>query len=123
MTISIDPREQITWQRQALAVLDTLLAQSLKSGLPRLSWTIGNAGCSLVGQSYAHPSTGRRAEIQAWADSLGLEVKEHPHKDGMVTLTAHEEQKYFGKLWATIALTCDIYPDDAEDAAVPLEGG
>jgi hypothetical protein len=118
MTISIDPREQITWQRQALAVLDMLLAQSLKTGLPRLGWTIGNAGCSLVGHSYAQPSTGRRAEIQAWADALGLTVKEHQHKSGMITVTAHEEQKHFGKLWATIALTADIFPDDDEDQAV-----
>jgi hypothetical protein len=112
---TIDPREQITWQRQALAVLDTLLAQSLKTELPRLNWTIGHAGVSLVGRSYAHPSIGRRGEIQAWADALGLDVEENPHRDGMVTLTAHEKQKRFGKLWATIALTCDIYPDEDDE--------
>jgi hypothetical protein len=120
MAITIDPREQITWQRQAIAVLDTLLAQSLKTGLPRLGWDIGSAGCSLVGRSTVHPSTDRRAVIQAWADSLGLKVQEHKHQSGMITLTAHEEQRKFGKLWATIALTADIFPDDDEDQDQPV---
>ena len=113
--MDIDLREGITWQRQALAVLDMLLAQSLKTGLPRLTWTIGAAGVNLAGRSYAHPSTDRRGEIQAWADSLGLKVEEHQHRDGMVTLTAHAEQRKFGKLWATITLTCDIYPEGGTD--------
>ena len=115
--MDIDLREGITWQRQALAVLDTLLAQSLKTGLPRLAWTVGNAGVSLTGRSYAHPSTNRRGEIQAWADSLGLEVREHQHQDGMITLTAHNKQQKVGKLWATITLTCDIYDEAKGDDA------
>jgi hypothetical protein len=119
MSLTIDHSEQVTWQRQALAVLDTLLAQSLKTGTPRLLWTIGSAGVSLTGRSFAHPSTDRRGEIQAWADSLGLELREHRHPDGMITLTAHAKQQQFGKLWATITLICDIYPEDEDqDQAV-----
>jgi hypothetical protein len=114
MTTTIDHREQIAWQRQALAILDTLLAQSLKTGLPRLHWSIGDSGVNLVGRSYVHPSTDRRAPIEAWARSLDLEVLEHEHQDGMLTLTAHAKQKQFGKLWATITLICDIYPEDEE---------
>jgi hypothetical protein len=113
---TIDHREQITWQRQALAVLDTLLAQSLKTGLPRLQWTIGNAGCSLVGRSTVRPSTDRRAAIEAWADALGLNVKEHEHRSGMITLTAHAAPLRVGKLSATIALTSDIWPEDDDQA-------
>ena len=117
MTTSIDHSEQVTWQRQALAVLDTLLAQSLKTELPRLAWTIGHGGVNLVGRSYAHPSTSRRTEIQAWANSLDLELRERQQRDGMITLTAHATQKQFGKLWATITLTCDIWPEDDDQEA------
>ena len=117
MTATIDPREQITWQRQAIAVLDILLAQAVKTGLPRLHWDIGDAGVSIVGRSSVHPSADRRAAIGAWATALGLEVQEHEHQSGMVTLIAHEKQRKVGKLWATIALTADIFPDDDEDQA------
>jgi hypothetical protein len=118
MTTTIDHREQVTWQRQAIAVLDTLLAQSLKTGLPRLQWTIGNAGCSLVGRSIDRPSTDRRAAIEAWAEALGLTAKDHEHQSGMITLTAHAAPLRVGKLSATIALTADIWPED-DDQAVP----
>jgi hypothetical protein len=119
MATTIDHREQVTWQRQAIAVLDTLLAQSLKTGLPRLKWDIGDAGCSLVGRSTVHPSTDRRTAIQAWANALGLKVKEHEHQSGMITLTAHAAPLRVGKLSATIALTCDIWmEDDDQDQPV-----
>jgi hypothetical protein len=101
--------EQVTWQRQALAVLDALLAQSVKSGLPILSWTIGGAGVNLVGTSYAHPEADRRAEVQAWADALDIELREHRHQAGKITFTAHGKQKQFGKTRATVTLTADIW--------------
>lgn len=116
--VTINLSEQIVWQRQAIAVLDSLLAKAVKAELPRLHWEISDAGVGIIGRSTVHPSTDRRAAIQAWADSLGLKVQENKHQSGMVTLIAHEKQKQFGKLWATIALVADIYPDDDEDQAV-----
>ena len=115
--------EQVTWQRQALAVLDALLAQSVKSGLPALSWTIGSAGVNLVGRSDAHPEAGRRAELQAWADSLDIELREHRHQSGMITLTAHAKQKQFGKTWATITLAADLWDDDEGQDHEPEPSG
>lgn len=106
--------EQTAWQRQTVAILADVLAQSAKTGLPVLSWTIGNAGASLVGRSLAQPSTDRRAALSAWADELDIELHEHA-SNGVIRLTGKAEQRRFGPRFATVVLACDIYDDDGQD--------
>ena len=105
--------EQIAWQRRAVTVLAELLSHP---DLPVLSWTVGNAGVSLLGRSIAYPSTTRRREVQAWADRLGIPLREHK-SSGMTRLIGHAKQMGVGKNWATITITADIYDDDEQDEA------
>lgn len=74
--------EQIAWQRQAVSVLSELLSTP---DLPVLSWTVGNAGVSLLGRSLACSSIARRGDVRAWVDRLGISLREHT-SSGMIRI-------------------------------------
>jgi hypothetical protein len=70
---SIALSDQIAWQRRAAGLLTQLLLRY--SHLPALSWTVGNAGCTLTGTvSTLPPEEEIRQAFAAWADVLGLTV-------------------------------------------------
>lgn len=106
---------QIAWQRQATRVLGALLTRAYNENLPVLSWTIGNAGVSLLGRSYADPSPSRREAVTAWAQALGIHLLEHPHGPGQITLTGAVEHLDTPQGWCTVALTADIWDEDGTD--------
>lgn len=106
--------EQVAWQRQTVAILTDLLAGAAKSGLPVLSWEIGASGASLMGRSYAQPSTDRRAALSAWADELDIKLSERTSQ-GVTRLTGQAKQRRFGPRFATVTLVCDIYDDEADE--------
>jgi hypothetical protein len=100
---------QIAWQRQATAILADLLARAAEENLPVLSWQIGAAGIDIVGRSVAYPTSRRRDDITAWAQALGIRLREHAGTD-MTTITGTAKQQATRYGFATITLTCDLYP-------------
>ena len=101
--------DQIAWQRQATAVLADLLARAADENLPVLTWRIGAAGIDIVGRSVAYPTAGRRDDITAWARALGIKLRERTGTD-KTTITGTARQQATRHGFATITLTCDIYP-------------
>ena len=101
--------DQIIWQRRATELLGRLILQH--QHLPPISWTVGNAGCTLTG---AIPTTLTEADIReawiAWRDVLRL------------TATPARTDQISTRLLATgrtdgvrLVLTATIYTtDDAE---------
>ena len=115
MTTTIGRLDRLAWQRGALLILDSLLKASIKTDLPVISWTIGNAGANLVGRASGYPEQDRRAEITAWADHLGITLAEHRHASGLVNLTGKTERRQGGAR-ATIVLTAEWFTDDEDQA-------
>jgi len=101
--------EQIVWQRQATAVLADLLTRAADENLPVLTWQIGAVGIDIVGRSVAYPTPRRRDDITAWARALGIGLRERAGTD-KTTISGTARQQATRHGFATITLTCDIYP-------------
>ncbi|MEU6709966.1 hypothetical protein ABZ897_00690 [Nonomuraea sp. NPDC046802] len=86
-----EQREQIAWQLRANQLLTDLLREQNTGGLrPVLRWTIQSAGCLLFGEPpMVGDNAGKAAAVRAWADRLGLQVRETPMSHGDVRVTAH----------------------------------
>ena len=118
MATATDPTirlQRLGSQRGALAILDDLLKASIKTSLPVITWTVGDAGANLVGRASGYPATDRRGEITAWAEHLGITLNEHQHASGMVNLTGKAERR-LGGARATVVLTAEWFKDDEDQA-------
>jgi len=75
--------EQIRWQRQAAALLGTLLELAARESLPAIAWTVQSAGASLVGQVLSHTAARRREDFTAWKAAItaaSCSAPDHDHK-------------------------------------------
>ena len=118
--------EQTRLQRQAVGLLDTLLEMAAREDLPAVTWTVGRAGASLVGDVFAHPYTRRREDWNAWKaaiTSASGSVPDHEHATGEtggeIRLTASWEHLPVGLTRdsspypsAAVALVATIWPDE-----------
>ena len=111
--MTTSPAQQIAWQKQAHKVLGALIDRAYREGLPPLSWTIGDAGVTLVGRAN-YPSGDRRAAITAWSAALGIAMSERLRGDGtMLFGTAEHVDTPQG--WASVTLTAEILEDDGDE--------
>lgn len=105
-----DDREQIVWQLRAGLVYVDLMREQIKGDLlPILRWTVGSAGCGLVGEPKARSDDGKQAAIRAWGERLNLAVTETDLGSGMTSIHA---QGRYREVRVTIGAT--LYGDDEE---------
>ncbi|MEU6443144.1 hypothetical protein [Streptomyces sp. NPDC047046] len=69
------------WQRQAQRVLDELLAEGEKLGLPPLAWTLAENG-ALVGEAAQDDHDERREAVRRWAAHVGAVVDNYHAGNG-----------------------------------------
>jgi len=127
----ISASEQIRLQRQAVGLLDTLLEMAAREDLPAVTWTVGRAGASLVGEVFAHPYTRRREHWNTWKAAITAASGRVPDHDlehaigdtgGERRLTASWEHLPVGLTrdssrypYAAVALVASIWPDEIFD--------
>lgn len=106
---------QLAMQRRATDVLIELLTHASREKLPLLNWTIGSSGVQVTGFSYRLPSTERRQDITAWAQSLGIRLREHPGPEATTIMgTSRRFRTSYGG--GEIMLVCDVYHDEDQAA-------
>lgn len=111
-TPTITRLERLAWQRGALLILDDLLKASIKTDLPVISWSVGT-GAKLIGRADGRPAQDRRGEITAWAEHLGITLKERQLGPGLVSLIGKTERRN-GGAFATIVLSAEWHDDDED---------
>jgi hypothetical protein len=75
--VEISQDEQSGWQRRAAAELAAILQQY--RDLPAITWTVGPAGCVLLGRVTGPACAAeRRAVFAAWRAALALEEHAEP---------------------------------------------
>lgn len=86
--LEIIQADRARWQRQAAAELAAIL--DAHPGLPAIAWTVGTAGCVLVGRVIGlAPAGGVRDVFDAWRAALALaEYREHQLGGGAAWLHA-----------------------------------
>lgn len=123
----ISSAERIVWQRQACALLASLLTVAAKDRLPAINWTVTGAGASLHGECLARPPALRREHFAAWKAAITAASgrapetdREHEFSSGETRLVAGWEHLPVrlgapaGQLYpsVTVTLTASIWPDD-----------
>jgi hypothetical protein len=136
MTDQTDTRaghaEQITWQRQAAALLGKLLELAAKQGLPPINWTVQSAGASLVGEVLTHPDAERRGRFDAWKAAITSASGRTPDMDAEHSFGTGGVETRLTAAWerlpvtladdaklrpsARLALVASIWPDDEDEA-------
>lgn len=131
MTVpDITNAERIVWQRQACALLASLLTVAAKDSLPAIAWTVTDVGASLHGEFLSRPHSLRREHFAAWKAAITAvsgcrpEIdREHEFSSGEarlavswphlpVKLGAPADQLYPS---ATVTLTASIWPDEENE--------
>lgn len=122
--------ERIVWQRQACALLASLLTLAAKDGLPAINWTVTGAGASLHGEVLARPPALRREHFAAWKAAITVASgrapetdREHEFGSGETRLVAGWEHlpvrlgAAAAELYpsATVTLTASIWPDEENE--------
>ena len=104
--------DQLRWQLRAHTLLGQLLGLSGAASLPAISWTVGSAGCVLIGARVGGAAA--RAEWDRWDAELRKQFGEpatdraYADSEGCLRLTA---------CWQTppgvqLVLRADILPDE-----------
>lgn len=106
----LTPAEQVTWQRQAAALLDKLLALGARRKLPVIMWTVQTGGSSLTGEALSHPSAGRRSEIGAWKAAITTASGQAPAHDSELALGNGETRLIVS--WEPLPVR--LVPDDSK---------
>ena len=105
-------RERLGWQIRATRVLADLLALALRDGLPRIAWTVGDAGANLAGRCYGRTGGDRRRQFEAWSAVVGAVPRpERTDFSGITHLSAVVKQ-YDGLV--DIVLLADLFPEEED---------
>lgn len=105
-------RERLGWQIRAARVLADLLTLALRDGLPRIAWTVGDAGANLAGRCYGRTGTDRRRQFQEWCTAVGATPKPELTGFGCVTYLRAVAARYDGLV--DVIVFADLYPDQDE---------
>lgn len=112
----VTPAEQRAWQLRAVAVLTDLIGRSIKEGLPVLEWTVDYAGVGVAGRAVTGTAAERRAAVQAWCDTLGIEYGERRWPGGGTAIRCETPDGHItGRGLCRIALTADIQKDEEDE--------
>ena len=124
----ITSAEQITWQRQAHALLGRLLELAAKDSLPAVTWTVVPAGAGLAAACQGYPVSDRRGDFTAWRGVLAG-LASTPGTDRETTTAAGETRLvaqwervpvrpgHPERVYPTVRVTlaASIWPDDDEE--------
>ena len=108
--IEISQGERAGWQRRAAGELGRILAAH--PDLPRISWTVGQAGSVVVGQVSGPAPAGQVRQIfDAWRLALELgEYGDHQMSSGAAWLHAAARRHE-----VRVRLTATVFPDDDKE--------
>jgi hypothetical protein len=105
----ITDREQLGWQRRTVRVLDGLLEQASRDGLPVVAWSVSHAGVVLVARCFAHDPAQRRADFDAWCAVLG--ALRWPERTSGATTHLHAVANDYDGL-VDVAVLADLFAKD-----------
>jgi len=91
-------------------VLTDLLTLALRKTLPRIAWTIGHAGASLVGRCLAGTAAERRRQFDAWCAAAGAAPGPEAAAASGATHLRATAANYYGLV--DIVVLADVYVDD-----------
>jgi hypothetical protein len=105
----VTDREQLGWQRRTVRVLDGLLEQAGRDGLPPVAWQVSDAGAVLVARCFAHDPAQRRGDFDAWCQAL--DTHRWPQRTSGATTHLHAVAKDYDGL-VDVAVLADLFAED-----------
>lgn len=113
--VSITRAERLAGQRQATALLSTMLDRAAAEGLTPIAWTVQRTGATLAGHCHAAGPDERREEFTAWRNAISRWAgqaadAESGHIDSLGTARLRAQWERYERVHVTVA--ADIYAED-----------
>jgi hypothetical protein len=83
----------------------------VRDGLPRIAWTVGDAGANLAGRCYGHTGEDRRRQFQAWCTAVGATPRPERTDFSGITHLSAVVRGYDGVVDIVLAV---LFPDEED---------